>query len=155
MTTRLIIIGAGPVGQQLAKLAGELDFDVSVLDERASLLVADNFPPQTKLLPGELDTVLGELTTTPDDYIAIVAQVWSRDQRALEMLVHRPLKYLGLIGCQRKLGELFPALEATGIERAALDKVRAPIGLYIGSRTPTEIAISICAELIAVRSGKR
>lgn len=149
--TKLFILGAGPVGMHLARLAVDLDFAVTVIDERASLLTPDRFPPSVALVHGDFDTLLPPLPLTADDYVAIVTQVWQRDARALEMLVGRPLAYLGMIGCKRKLGEIFPQLEAAGVSQQALDAVKAPIGLNIGSKTPAEIAVSIAAELISVR----
>jgi xanthine dehydrogenase accessory factor len=149
--TKLWIIGAGPVGRRLAHLAAELEFDVTVLDERASLLEAEHFPTGVELRSGEFDVVLPALATRPDDFVAIVSQVWQRDARALELLVERPLAYLGLIGCRRKIGEIFPPLEAAGVSAAALARVQAPIGIAIGSKTAAEIAVSIAAQLIATR----
>lgn len=152
---RLFVIGAGPVGRNLAALAASVGFDVTVLDDRASLLVAEAFPAGVHLQPGSLEELLPALETTADDFVAIVSQVWRQDELALRLLVNRPLTYLGLIGCQRKLGVLFPALEQSGVSPEAIAAIRAPIGLDIGSKTPAEIAISIAAELVAVRAGRR
>ncbi len=154
VSSKLIVIGAGPVGAHLARLAEDIDFRVTVIDERASLLTADRFPAGVELVSGDFDTLLPSLPTGPDDYIAIVTQVWQRDARALEILAGRELAYLGMIGCHRKLADIFPTLQTAGISPAALARVKAPIGLNIGSKTPAEIAISICAELIAVRRGR-
>jgi xanthine dehydrogenase accessory factor len=149
--TRLFILGAGPVGVQLSQLAVQLDFEVTVLDERSSLMTPERFPDGVQLVCGDFDVLLPELATTPDDFVAIVTQVWQRDARALQLLVERPLAYLGLIGCQRKLGEILPQLAESGVSPEAIARVKAPIGLKIGSKTPAEIAVSIAAELIAVR----
>ena len=151
-TTRLYIVGAGPVGQRVARLAVDLDFQVTVIDERSDWVKAKNFPDSVQLLGGALETILPPLPLGPDDFVAIVMQVWQRDARALELLVPRPLAYLGMIGCRRKLDEIFPSLLRAGVSEPMLAKVKAPIGLKIGSRTPAEIAISICAELVAIRS---
>lgn len=154
LPSRLLIVGAGPVGQQLARLALEVGFGVTVIDDREELLRPEAFPPAARLVRGETETLLPLLGLTSADFVAIVSQSWPRDQRALELLAGRPLAYLGMIGCQRKLRELYPQLTARGVAAATLEQVFAPIGLYIGSRTPAEIAVSICAELIGVRSGK-
>jgi xanthine dehydrogenase accessory factor len=127
MKHRLIVIGKGLVGQQLAKLAAQLDFDVQHVSE------------------DDLDALLPALETSTDDFVAIVARDWERDRQALAAFGDRPLKYLGMIGCHKKLADIPPE---------ALAKLHAPIGLDIGSKTPLEIAVSICAELIAVRSGR-
>jgi xanthine dehydrogenase accessory factor len=152
--THLYVLGAGPVGQQVAQLAAQLDFRVTVIDERASLLTPDRFPAATEIIHADFDALLPQLNTSPGDFVAIVTQVWQRDARALELLVDRPLAYLGMIGCQRKLEEIYTQLEAAGIERNRLSGIKAPIGLKIGSKSPAEIAVSICAELISVRRAK-
>lgn len=152
--TRLILIGAGPVGQHTARLAAALDFAVTVIDDRVSLLDPQNFPQGVTLLAGAVEDVLPQLATTTADFVAIISQVWQRDALALKLLIDRPLAYLGMIGCQRKLADVLPGLAASGVPQSQIDRVYAPIGLSIGSRTPTEIAVSICAELIGVRSGK-
>lgn len=149
-----MLIGAGPVGQQVARLAVALDFAVTVIDDRTSLLDPQNFPPEVALIAGEVEHVLPGLATTADDFVAIISQVWQRDAQALEILIDRPLAYLGMIGCQRKLGDVLPKLSEQGVPQTQIGKVFAPIGIYIGSRTPVEIAVSICAELVGVRSGK-
>jgi xanthine dehydrogenase accessory factor len=152
--SKLYILGAGPVGTQLAKLAVDLDFEVIVLDEREELLIAERFATSVSLVHGNFDDLLPPLPTTPDDFLAIVTQVWQRDARALELLADRDVRYLGMIGCRRKLDEIFPQLQAAGVSALALARVKAPIGLNIGSKSPAEIAISIAAELVAVRSGR-
>lgn len=152
---KLIIIGAGPVGAHLARLAVDVDFEVIVIDERPELLSAERFPAEVKLISGDLDLLLPPLPTGPDSYVAIVTQVWQRDARALEILAGRELAYLGMIGCHRKLREIYPTLQAAGVPQEALAKVKAPIGLNIGSKSPAEIAVSICAELIDVRRQQR
>lgn len=148
---RLFVLGAGPVGMHLARLASEVDFDVTVIDEREGLLTAERFPASVTLIKGDYDQLLPGVALAPHDFVAIVAQVWQRDARALELLAAKQLAYLGMIGCQRKVAEIFPQLEAAGIAAADLARVKAPIGINIGSKTPPEIAISICAELIAER----
>jgi xanthine dehydrogenase accessory factor len=151
----LYVIGAGPVGQQVAQWATQLAFRVTVIDERESLMTPERFPAGTELICGDFDRLLPSLPTTPGDFVAIVSQVWQRDARALEILVQRPLAYLGMIGCQRKIGEIFPQLQERDVPGEMLSRVKAPIGLNIGSKTPAEIAVSICAELIAARREMR
>lgn len=154
---RLFIIGAGHVSQALAPLAHELAFDVHILDDRDELLEHPSFD---HLKTGsydadELEAALGEASER--DCFVIVTRDHARDERALASLLERPHAYLGMIGSRRKvhtvLGRVLRRYEERGRKRPALDRLRAPIGLNLGGRTPKEIAVSIVAELIASRHG--
>jgi xanthine dehydrogenase accessory factor len=154
---RLFIIGAGHVSQALAPLARELAFDVHVLDDRDELL---EHPAFESLRTGsydadELDSALGEASER--DCFVIVTRDHARDERALASLLERPHAYLGMIGSRRKvhtvLGRVLRRYEERGRDRPSLDRLRAPIGLNLGGRTPKEIAVSIVAELVAERHG--
>ena len=99
-----------------------------------------------------IDRVLPDLEITPDTYCLIVTRGHSHDQEALFRLVDRGARYVGLIGSKRKIKMIFDNLAAEGVSREALTKVYAPLGIDIGSQTVPEIAVSICAELIAHRN---
>jgi xanthine dehydrogenase accessory factor len=95
---------------------------------------------------------LPDLEITSDTYCLIVTRGHSHDQEALFHLVNRGARYVGLIGSQRKIKMIFENLAAEGVSRESLDKVYAPLGIDIGSQTVPEIAVSICAELVAHRN---
>lgn len=154
---RLVLIGAGHVAQALAPLAVSADFRVSVLDERDELL---EHPAFADMNTGaydvdELDVALPDLDAR--DYVLIMTHDHARDERALAHLLRRPHRYLGMIGSRRKVHAVLRRV----LEREArmarprpdLSRLRAPIGLALGGRTPAEIAISVVAELIADRHG--
>src|SRR5690606_7574425 len=84
----------------------------------------------------------------------IVTRGHREDLATLREAVRRPAAYIGLIGSRAKVARLYAILEAEGVDRAALEVVRSPIGLDIGAVTPEEIAVSIVAELVAHRRGK-
>ena len=90
---------------------------------------------------------------TADAYVVIVTRGHQGDLDCLRALALRPLRYLGLIGSRAKVARIYEALLAEGMEPSALERVHAPIGLNIGAITPTEIAVSILAQLIAIRRG--
>ena len=92
------------------------------------------------------------LDITPDTYCLIVTRGHNHDEEALYHLVDRGARYVGMIGSKRKIKLIFDDLAAEGISREALAKVYAPLGIDIGSQTVPEIAVSICAELIAHRN---
>jgi len=149
---RLIIVGGGHVGQAVADLATRLDFDVWVVDDRADCLTEERFPTAQRRLHGEISQVLRELDVTPECYCLVVTRGHNHDQEALYRLADRGACYLGMIGSKRKIKLIFENLLDSGVSQADLDKVHAPLGIDIGSQTVPEIAVSICAELIAHRN---
>lgn len=149
---RLVIVGAGHVGRAVAQLAAQIDFDVWVIDDRADIVSEARFPDAQRRIHGDIEAVLPELEITPETYCLIVTRGHSHDERALYYLADRGARYVGMIGSRRKIRMIFDDLLEEGIEQAALDRVFAPLGIHIGSQTVPEIAVSICAELIAHRN---
>jgi xanthine dehydrogenase accessory factor len=149
---RLIIVGAGHVGQQVADLAASADFDVWVVDDREQYCNPDRFPQAKRLIVADIDTGLSGLEIDPHTYCIIVTRGHNHDEEALYHLAETPARYVGMIGSKRKIKLIYSDLLAEGVPREALLKVHAPLGLDIGSQTVPEIAISIVAELIAHRN---
>jgi xanthine dehydrogenase accessory factor len=149
---RLVIVGGGHVGQAVANLAADLDFDVWVIDDRADVVSAERFPRAERRIAGPMADMLKSLEITADTYCLIVTRGHNHDQEALFHLAQRGARYVGLIGSRRKIRLIFENLESEGVPRAALEQVYAPLGIDIGSQTVPEIAVSICAELIAHRN---
>lgn len=154
---RLLIIGAGHVAQALAPVAQAAGFSVHVYDDREELLAN---PAYVDAVTGAYD--VDELTSglpelTERDYVVITTRDHARDEKALAHLLRRPHAYLGMIGSRRKvhavLGRILRREQAMGRPWPDLARVRAPIGLSLGGRTPGEIAVSVVAELLAVRHG--
>lgn len=149
---RLIIVGAGHVGQKVADLAASADFDVWVIDDRDEYCNPARFPEAKRLIVGSIDTSLSGLQIDSNTYCLIVTRGHNHDEEALYHLAETPAAYVGLIGSKRKIKLIFDDLLAEGISRDALMRVYAPLGFDIGSQTVPEIAISIVAELIAHRN---
>jgi xanthine dehydrogenase accessory factor len=148
----LVIAGAGHVGVELAAAAARLGFGVTVVDDRADLASADRFPGATRVV-GPIDSELARLPVTPHTYVVIVTRGHRHDGRALAAVVGSPARYVGLIGSKRKVLTIFAELRRAGVPAEQLARVHAPVGLDVGAVTPAEIAVSIAAELIAVRRG--
>src|SRR5262249_39469089 len=145
----LLIVGGGHVGQGVAELAGKVDFDVWVLDDRASYASRERFPQAQRLIVGDIGAGLQELARSaihPSVYSIIVTRGHAHDEEALYHLATTSAGYVGLIGSKRKIKMIFEDLLAKGIPEEALAKVHAPLGFDIGSQTVPEIAISIVAE---------
>ena len=149
---RLIIVGAGHVGQKTAALAAEVDFDVTIIDDRAEYCSEERFPNANERLIGPIGEVVAKLGTTENDFGIIVTRGHSHDEEALLHLVKKPFRYLGMIGSRRKIRMIFDDLRRDGIASNLLERVHAPLGFDIGSQTVPEIAVSIVAELIACRN---
>jgi xanthine dehydrogenase accessory factor len=140
------------VGQAVAELAAQVGFDVWVIDDRDRYANAERFPQAERILVGEIPQILTDLQLDEHDFCIIVTRGHSHDEEALFHLAPRPSRYLGMIGSKRKIRLIKDDLLAAGISPDALARVHAPIGIDIGSQSVPEIAISIVAELIAVRN---
>jgi len=151
----LYVFGAGHVGYFLARLAHDAGFHVTVIDDREKFANRSRFPEATDVVVDDIPAWLERATIPESAYAVIVTRGHRHDLDALRALAPRRLRYLGLIGSRAKVARIYDALLEEGIvERDALAHVHAPIGLDIGAVTPQEIAVSILAELIAVRRGK-
>jgi xanthine dehydrogenase accessory factor len=150
----LLIVGGGHVGQAVAKLAAEVDFDIWVLDDRAAYASPERFPTARRIMVGDIGAELSRLAPelSPSTYALVITRGHAHDEEALYHLAAKPAGYVGMIGSKRKIKMIFEDLVARGIAAAALERVHAPLGLAIGSQTIPEIAISIVAELIACRN---
>jgi xanthine dehydrogenase accessory factor len=153
----VLIVGAGHVGQAVAELAHRVELAVRVLDDRASLLTPERFPHARERIVGDIGRTLRERVPTLAAHHAglIVTRGHQHDEEALYHLAPSAAGYVGMIGSQRKVRLIFADLRAKGLAEAALDRVRAPVGINIGAQSVTEIAISIVAELIAWRASQR
>jgi len=153
---RLIIVGGGHVGQAVARLASEVEFDVWVVDDRELYANPQRFPAAKRHIVGDIGASLKELVARnevgPSTYALIVTRGHSHDEEALYHLATTPAGYVGMIGSKRKIRLIFEDLIAKGIPEETLARVHAPLGFDIGSQTVAEIAISIVAELIACRN---
>jgi xanthine dehydrogenase accessory factor len=154
----LVILGGGHVGLALARLGLVLGYDVLVGDDRGEYARPDRFPPGVRAVHTTRDYELppGALRAGRDRYVAVVSRCWETDLAALRpwLAPDAPAaSYLGLIGSARKVRGVLERLASEGVSPDKLDRIRAPIGLSIGAVTPEEIAVSILAEVTAVRHG--
>jgi xanthine dehydrogenase accessory factor len=151
---RLVVFGAGHVGLALARLASTVGFAPELVDDRAAYCEAARAAGVGRVFPCDADYAEGLPDLDEGCYVAVVTRCHRIDRLALRRVLGRPLRYVGLIGSRRKKTVIFRELaEQDGIDEAALARVRCPIGLPIGGDTPEEIAVSIVAELMQVRSG--
>jgi len=151
-TPRLYIIGAGHVGFHLGRIAPDAGFQLHVVDDREKFASAERFP-DASIVVEPIPEWLHRADIPPSAYVVVLTRGHTHDLEAMRALAARDLKYLGLIGSRAKVARIANALLAEGMPPECLDRVHAPVGLNIGAVTPAEIAVSILAELIAVRRG--
>jgi xanthine dehydrogenase accessory factor len=150
----LYVVGAGHVGFHLARLAHDVGFRVHVIDDREKFANAERFPNAVEIVVDDIPSWIARATIPAHAYTVIVTRGHTNDLEALRALAPRELRYLGLIGSRAKVARIYDALVADQTPANLLTRVHAPIGLDIGAVTPQEIAVSILAELIAVKHGK-
>ncbi|MBA3272231.1 MAG: XdhC family protein [Acidobacteria bacterium] len=149
------IFGAGHVGQYVGRVAHDAGFRVHVVDDREKFANRDRFPNAGEIVVDDIPTWLANTVLPTSSYAVVVTRGHRHDLDALRALAPRRLRYLGLIGSRAKVKRLYDVLAEDGaVTIEQLERVHAPIGLDIGAVTPQEIAVSIVAELIAVRRGK-
>jgi xanthine dehydrogenase accessory factor len=153
---RLLIAGAGHIGRALAHHGSRLDFEVTVIDDRSEYASRERFPEADSLVVGEIGRTASEFPVSSDTFIVIVTRGHSHDAEALRAIIRSPAAYIGMIGSRHKVALMRERFVSAGwATPQEWDKVHAPIGLKIGSRTVEEIAVSIAAELVQVRSRTR
>jgi xanthine dehydrogenase accessory factor len=152
-TPVLCLFGAGHVAQPLSRMARACGFRVEVADDRAKFANAERFPDADLLVVDDFPGAATRMTLGPNTYAVVVTRGHQGDAVALEAVLQHDLRFVGLLGSRTKIVHIFAALAERGVSRERLATVHAPLGLKIGSQTPAEIAVSILAEMIAVRRG--
>jgi xanthine dehydrogenase accessory factor len=149
---RLLIAGGGHIGQALARQGVLIDFDVTVIDDRPEFTDAALFACEAKTLCGPAAAELAASEIDEETYVVIVTRGHKQDAEALAACIHSPAAYIGMIGSRRKVAMMRKEFVETGMAAPEeFDRVFAPIGLDIAAATVPEIAVSIAAEIIAVR----
>lgn len=153
---RLVLIGAGHVSRAVHAAATAAGFAVTVVDDRAQYVSAERFPgARCVVVPGYAN-LANHIALEPHDFIVLATRGHQYDEQVLDELLRLPAtRYLGVIGSRRKHEHAARRLTERGVSRERLDAMHAPVGLDIGAVTPDEIAVSIVAELIAVRRRAR
>ncbi len=150
----LYLVGAGHVSYHLGRLASTVGFRVHVIDDRDKFSNKDRFPDAIEVVVDNIPEWLKQTDISPHAYAVILTRGHRHDLDALRALATQDLRYLGLIGSKAKVTRLHDVLLEEGITVEHPDRLHAPVGLDIGAISPEEIAVSILAELIAVKYGK-
>jgi xanthine dehydrogenase accessory factor len=148
----LIICGAGHIALPLSALGKILGFKVTVIDNRKEFANKKRFPHVDKIIVGDHAGELAKAAIGPNSHVTIVTQGNEHDFECLKTVIKSPAAYIGVISSKPKKVKFFGRLKAAGIEEKYLKRVHIPMGIDIGSQTPEEIAVSIMAEMVAVKN---
>ena len=148
---KAFIFGAGHISKSLSKVAALAGFGTVIVDNRESFANRERFPEAIGIHAAEYEDVFPKLAINETSYVIIVTRGHRDDMRVLKLALETPARYVAMIGSKRKVINVLRELEKEGTPPAAFERIHAPMGLDIGAISPEEIAISVAAEMIAVR----
>ncbi len=151
----ICIIGGGHVSLALSKLMADLDFAVRVFDDRKQLNTMEGNVVAEKCFVNSYEEIDSAIPTRDDLYVVVMTTGYRTDLIVLRKLLQRNFNYIGMLGSKEKVKRLFSELASDGATADQLAGIHAPIGLLIFSKTPTEIAVSIAAQIIQVRNDEK
>jgi xanthine dehydrogenase accessory factor len=150
----LIIVGAVHTAIPLTTCAKQLGFRVTVIDPRAAFATPERFPDADELVIEWPDEALPKLRMDRSTYVAVLTHDPKLDDPAVRVALSYPVRYVGALGSPKTQAARKQTLREMGVSEADIGKIYGPIGLPIGGKTPAEIAVSIVAEMIAVKRGR-
>lgn len=150
---QLYIIGGGHCAFALSELMSKLDFYITVFDDRPNLntLQKNSFANRVEIIES-YEKIGGLIESDPNAYVVVMTLGYKFDEIVIRQLFDKKFKYLGVLGSKAKMRTLLKTLEKEGFDKTKLGQIHTPIGLPINSHTPEEIAVSIAAEIIAVKN---
>ncbi len=152
---RLFVVGAGHIGLALSRVAALAGFELVVLDDREDFTGAGRFPDGADVQRMDFHDPFAGATPRPADFVVLVTRAHKYDYDCLRALLDADAspRYIGMVGSRRRVRAAFRQLIDAGVPESRLASIHAPIGVDIGAETPEEIAVSIAAELVAVKRG--
>lgn len=148
-----IIFGAGHISKSLAQVSKMAGFAVTVVDNREAFANRERFPDVEEVIAAEYEDAFEKLNVNTSSYLIIVTRGHRDDMRVLRWAITTEARYISMIGSKRKVIGVLREFEKEGLPREQFERIYAPMGLEIGAITPEEIAVSVAAEMIAVRRG--
>ena len=155
-SSTVYVFGGGHIAVPLVQFAKALEFAVVVVDDRQDFANTERFPQADEVKVGEFANVTKSMDFSEGDCVVIITHGHAHDETVLKECLSKARLpgYIGMIGSRDKIARTFANLREQGISQELLTKVKAPIGLDIGAKTPAEIALSIIAEIVAYRYGR-
>lgn len=153
---RVWLLGASDAASEVAALADHVGFHVVAVDYDPAYLNADRFPAAERImLHGGDFHELANMTASPDDYVCVLTRGHMFDPQGCVWAVENGVHYVGMMGCAGKNSTVHDLVVDAGVTEADWDRIKRPIGLKFGAKTPAELAIAIVAELVDVRYRQR
>ena len=149
----LVILGGGHVGQKIAAIARAVGMPHVVADDREEFANRSLFPHASKVIVTDFKDVFDKIRPTDKTFIVIVTRCHAWDIECLELSMKTDARYIGVIGSKNKTRKVIEILKKKGLDPLADARVYAPIGLDLGDNSPGEIALSIMAEIVELKSG--
>ena len=152
---RLFIVGGGHCALALSELMSKMDFHISLFDDRPNLnTLSKNEFAHAKIVIESYEQIDEFIPSGANVYVVVMTLGFAFDEIVIRKLFDKDFKYFGVLGSRAKMATLLKNLQKAGFDAEKLKQIRTPIGIEINSRTPEEIAVSIAAEIIAVKNGK-
>lgn len=151
---RMVIVGAVHTAIHLVTFAREFDCHTTVVDAREMFATRERFPHVDELHIGWPDEIMPDLNLGPQTDIVMLAHDPKFEDPAMEVALNSRAGYIGAMGSKNTSADRNERLKARGFTDEQISRIHGPIGLNLGGKTPPEIALSIMAEIVAVRRGK-
>jgi len=153
---RLLVVSGGDDARHLARVADDVGFRVIVADRRPALLAPDRFPPSVLLVETDAARLMERIVLDGDSFAVVMTHHFADDTDYLRELLRSPARYLGVLGPRQRTERILGILRAEGALGADEDpRIHGPVGLDIGTDGAEQVALSVVAEILAVRSGRR
>lgn len=150
-TERLLVLGAGHVAREVVNHAKTLDFEITVIDDRMDFAQSEFFPGANKVICSDFATGIQNYGPSSDTYVVIASRSHQTDADCVREVLKFKSKYVGMLGSTKKVTAIVKILKEKDYTEQNIARLRSPIGLDIGAQTPSEIAVSILAEIISFR----
>jgi len=147
----VFVFGAGHISRSISKIASLTGFSTTIVDNREAFSNRERFPEAAEVYADEYEEVFPKLAVNETSYVVIVTRGHRDDMRVLRWAISTAARYIAMIGSKRKVINVIKELQKEGIREEHFERIFAPMGLEIGAISPEEIAVSVVAEMIAVR----
>lgn len=150
----LIILGGGHVAQPLCRLARVMQYRITVMDDREEFANPKWFPDADEIICADFSELHKRIPEGKEDYYVIITRGHQADQLCVEQILPRSSAYVGMIGSRAKVTRCRQLLLEHGFSEEDLQRLHAPIGIRLGGQLPEEIAVSILAQIVEVKSAR-
>jgi len=153
----LVIIGADPDAVPIVKLGKTLGFKVILVDHRDGFANSERYPEAAQTIVCQVEDLARHLTLTEKTFVLVKTHHYMRDRDILKFVLKSKARYVGQLGPKARMDDLLADLEKDGVRLSSAEQARlyAPTGLDLGAESPEQIALSVLAEMLAVKNGRR